>query len=55
MKSIEIVFAADLDVEDISKTSGHFEWASTNTKNDFPRKGPAKSIWCVSIAGEFHM
>ena len=26
-------------------TSNHLEWASTTTKNCFPRKGPAKSMW----------
>ena len=29
----------------ISKTSGHFEYASTTTRNDVPWNGPARSMW----------
>ena len=49
-----MVFPADVD--DISTTSGHFEWPSTVTRNIRPRKGPAISMWrrCQGRAGHIH-
>ena len=35
-------------VDDIMGISGHFEWASMQMRNIFPRKGPAKSICTLS-------
>ena len=38
----------------ISKTSGHFEWASTAMKYILSMNGPAKSIWtlCQGFKGQ---
>ena len=40
----------------ISNISGYLECASTTTRSDFPRKGPAKSIWmcCQGFVGHVH-
>ena len=38
----------------ISTISGHFEWASTNTKNILSRNGPAKSMCTLSHGEEGH-
>ena len=37
-------------------TSGHFEVASTTTKNVIPRNGPAKPMWirCQEVDGHYH-
>ena len=49
-----MVFAAV--VLAISKTSGHFEWASTTTKYEVPKHGPAKLTWtlCQGRDGHIH-
>ena len=45
-----------VEVQFISKTLGHFEWASTMTRNDLPKNGPANSIWtrCHGFVGQVH-
>ena len=53
-RRVAMVWIAEVVV--ISNILGHLEWASTTTRNDFPRKGPAKSIWmrCQGFVGHVH-
>ena len=53
-RKVAIVLAVDVEV--ISNTSGYLECASTTTRNDVPKKGPAKSTWIChhGLGGQVH-